>query len=110
MTEEPRQGGGEFKSSDLGSDLDIDEGLERGAAALRASGRLLYEDAELDRALVLTIVDAVFGPHRGTDEATQGTSPNRLASKLRMRSHIDSAASFVLPHSSWNRMLSCSST
>ena len=45
---------------DLGSDQDIDATLERGVAVLHASGRLLFEDEELDRALVLSILDAVF--------------------------------------------------
>lgn len=45
---------------DLGCALDTDAMLERGVAALRASGRLLFEDDESDRALVLAICDAVF--------------------------------------------------
>ncbi len=49
-----------FISSDLGSDQDIDATLDRGVAALRASGRLAYEDDSADRALVLAIVSAVF--------------------------------------------------
>ena len=47
--------------SDLGSDQDIDAMLERGAVVLRDSGRLCYEAPESDRALVLAILDAVFG-------------------------------------------------
>jgi hypothetical protein len=43
-----------------GSDQDIDAMLERGAVVLRASGRLLCEDEEADRSLVLAIVDAVM--------------------------------------------------
>lgn len=39
---------------------DIDAMLDCGVAALRASGRLLFEDDELDRALVRVILDAVF--------------------------------------------------
>ena len=49
-----------FISSDLGSDQDIDATLDRGVAALRASGRLAYEDDSADRDLVLEIVSAVF--------------------------------------------------
>lgn len=52
------------QSGDLTSNQDALEDnpatLERGVAVLRASGRLLYEDDELDRALVLAVVDAVF--------------------------------------------------
>lgn len=44
-----------------GADPDIDAQLDCGVAVLRASGRLLYGDRELDRALVLEIVDAVMG-------------------------------------------------
>jgi hypothetical protein len=47
-------------ASDLDSAQDIDAMLERGAAVLRASGRLLYEDPEADRLLVLAILDAVM--------------------------------------------------
>ena len=39
---------------------DIDAMLERGAAVLRDSGRLSPGDDELDRRLVLAVVDAVF--------------------------------------------------
>ena len=46
--------------SELPSDHDINVGLDRGVAVLHDSGRLKYEDAALDRALVLEIVDAVF--------------------------------------------------
>lgn len=44
----------------LGSDRDIDAMLARGVFALRASGRLLYEDDAADRLLVLSVVDAVM--------------------------------------------------
>jgi len=45
---------------------DIDAMLMRGVAVLHASGRLRYEDDELDRALVLEILSAVMPvPHSG---------------------------------------------
>ena len=50
----------ESNPSPPGFEQDIDAMLERGVAALRASGRLPYEDDPSDRALVLAIVDAVF--------------------------------------------------
>ena len=45
---------------DRGCVQDIDAMLDRGVAALRASGRLRYEDDEADRSLVLAVVDAVM--------------------------------------------------
>jgi glycerol-3-phosphate responsive antiterminator len=44
----------------VGSAEGIDAQLDRGVAVLRASGRLQHEDDELDRALVLAVVDAIW--------------------------------------------------
>jgi hypothetical protein len=58
-----RQAGATDKeaSSDLDAAPDIDAQLDCGVAVLHASGRLRYEDAGVDRLLVLDIVDAVAG-------------------------------------------------
>ena len=42
-------------------DAYFDAEIANGVSALRASGRLLYEDDALDRALVLEILQAVMG-------------------------------------------------
>jgi hypothetical protein len=50
---------------------DGEEGLLRGIAALHASGRLRTEGTELDKVLVLAIVDAVFSPPETAEEKDQ---------------------------------------